>query len=251
MKIVTWNVNGLRACLEKGFIQSCHIMDPDIICLQETKMQQGQAEIDLQGFHEYWNSAEKKGYSGTAIFTKDQPIDVKYGLDDEKHNNEGRIITAEYNNFYLINQYVPNSKEKLARIDYRMEYEDAIREYICELDKKKPVVLCGDFNVAPEEIDLKNDKTNIGNAGFSNEERGKFRELKDAGFTDSFREKYPDLEGAYTWWSYRFKARNTNAGWRLDHFVISDKLMDKVEDIKIYSGILGSDHCPVLLSLNI
>lgn len=247
MRIATWNVNGLRACLGKGFIESCQSLDVDVICLQETKMQQGQAVVDLEGYEEYWNSAEKKGYSGTAIFTRVKPISVSFGLEDEKHNTEGRVITAEFDDFFLVNQYVPNSKEKLARIDYRMDYEDAMRAHLCKLDKIKPVIACGDFNVAPEEIDLKNPKPNRGSAGFSDEERGKFRELIGAGFKDSFRELYPNLEGAYSWWSYRFHARENNAGWRIDHFVVSQRMMEQVLDVKIYSEIMGSDHCPVVL----
>lgn len=247
MRIATWNVNGLRACLGKGFIESCQSLDVDVICLQETKMQQGQAVVDLEGYEEYWNSAEKKGYSGTAIFTRVKPISVSFGLEDEKHNTEGRVITAEFDDFFLVNQYVPNSKEKLARIDYRMDYEDAMRAHLCKLDKIKPVIACGDFNVAPEEIDLKNPKPNRGSAGFSDEERSKFRELIDAGFKDSFRELYTNLEGAYSWWSYRFHARENNAGWRIDHFVVSQRMMEQVLDVKIYSEIMGSDHCPVVL----
>lgn len=246
-KIITWNVNGLRACLGKGFIQACQSLDADIICLQETKMQEGQAVIDLDGFEKYWNSAEKKGYSGTAIFTRLKPLKVTLGLEDEKHNTEGRVITAEFENFFLINQYVPNSKEGLARIEYRMEYEDAMREHICKLDKIKPVIACGDFNVAPEEIDLKNPKPNRGSAGFSDEERDRFRMLLKSGFKDAFRTLYPDLEGAYSWWSYRFNARTNNAGWRIDHFVVSERIMPQIAQVSIHKEVLGSDHCPVLI----
>ncbi|MEG1930881.1 MAG: exodeoxyribonuclease III [Anaerovorax sp.] len=247
MKIITWNVNGLRACLGKGFIESCQSLDGDVICLQETKMQEGQAVVDLEGYEQYWNSAEKKGYSGTAIFTRIKPLNVTFGLEDEKHNKEGRVITAEFEDFFLVNQYVPNSKEGLARIEYRMEYEDAVRAHICKLDGIKPVIICGDFNVAPEEIDLKNPKPNRGSAGFSDEERDKFRMLLRAGFKDSFRELYPHLEGAYSWWSYRFKARANNAGWRIDHFVVSERMLSQVEEVCIHAEIMGSDHCPVLL----
>ena len=249
MKLVTWNVNGLRACMKKGFAQSMLALEPDVICLQETKMEQGQAEVDLPGYFEYWNSAEKKGYSGTAVFTKTEPISVAYGMDVEKHDHEGRLITLEYPDFYLVNCYTPNAQDGLARIDYRMEWEDDLLEYLKSLDRKKPVVYCGDLNVACEEIDLKNPKTNRGNAGFSDQERSKIHRLLESGFSDAFRKLYPDRTGAYSWWSYRFNARANNAGWRIDYFVVSDRLMSRVEDVVIHSDIVGSDHCPVSIQL--
>ena len=249
MKLVTWNVNGLRACMKKGFVQSMLALELDVICLQETKMEQGQAEVDLPGYFEYWNSAEKKGYSGTAVFTKTEPISVAYGMDVEKHDHEGRLITLEYPDFFLVNCYTPNAQDGLARIDYRMEWEDDLLEYLKSLDRKKPVVYCGDLNVACEEIDLKNPKTNRGNAGFSDQERSKIRRLLESGFSDAFRKLYPDRTGAYSWWSYRFNARANNAGWRIDYFVVSDRLMGRVEDVVIHSDIVGSDHCPVSIQL--
>lgn len=249
MKFISWNVNGFRAVLKKGFEETFNDLNADFFCLQETKMQEGQANFHPEGYYEYYNYAEKKGYSGTAIFTKYEPSKVFYGIEG-KHNDEGRVITLEYDNYYLICAYVPNAQEKLKRIDYRMEYEDDLREYMLELDKKKPVIYCGDLNVAHEEIDLKNPKSNRGNAGFSDEERGKFGELLEAGFTDSFRYKNPDAIGAYSWWSYRFNARANNAGWRIDYFVISDKLRDKVSEASILPDIYGSDHCPVCLVLD-
>ena len=249
MKLVTWNVNGLRACMKKGFAQSMLALEPDVICLQETKMEQGQAEVDLPGYFEYWNSAEKKGYSGTAVFTKTEPISVAYGMDVEKHDHEGRLITLEYPDFFLVNCYTPNAQDGLARIDYRMEWEDDLLEYLKSLDRKKPVVYCGDLNVACEEIDLKNPKTNRGNAGFSDQERSKIHRLLESGFSDAFRKLYPDRTGAYSWWSYRFNARANNAGWRIDYFVVSDRLMSRVEDVVIHSDIVGSDHCPVSIQL--
>lgn len=250
MKLITWNVNGMRAVLKKGFLDFCKEVDADVYCVQETKMQIGQAEVDLDGYEEYWNSAERKGYSGTAVFTRIKPISHNYDIDAKGHDDEGRSITLEYDDFYLVNEYTPNAQNELARIDYRMEWEDARREYLTKLDKKKPVILCGDLNVAHNEIDLKNPKNNKGNAGFSDEERGRFEKLLDAGFTDVFRDKYPDLEGAYTWWSYRFNARANNAGWRIDYFLVSDRIKDSVKDIVILKDTFGSDHCPVMLQID-
>jgi len=247
MKLITWNVNGLRAVLGKGFLDFVHEESPDILCLQETKMQQGQAVIDLPGYYEYWNSAEKKGYSGTAVFTKKEPLSVSYDIEAEGHDREGRVITLEYEDFFLVNCYTPNAQDGLARIDYRMAWEDAFREYLTRLDAKKPVILCGDLNVAHQEIDLKNPKPNRGNAGFSDEERGKFTELLAAGFTDSFRHLYPDVIQAYTWWSYRANARANNAGWRIDYFIVSQRIRDKIKDVILRNDIFGSDHCPVTL----
>ena len=249
MKLVSWNVNGLRACLKKGFIESVTALGPDVICLQETKMERGQAQVELPGYHEYWNSAEKKGYSGTAVFTRQEPLSVSYGMDIERHDREGRLITLEYPGFWLVDCYTPNAQDGLARIDYRMEWEDDLRDYLMSLDRTKPVVYCGDLNVAHEEIDLKNPKTNRGNAGFSDEERAKMTELLAAGFTDTFRYLNPDLTGAYSWWSYRFKAREKNAGWRIDYFLVSDRLRPAIEAAQIHSEVLGSDHCPVSLTL--
>ena len=249
MKLISWNVNGLRACMTKGFMDFFNEADADIFCLQETKLQAGQIEMKLPGYEQFWNYAEKKGYSGTAIFTKQKPLSVAYGIGIEEHDHEGRVITLEYPDFYLVNLYVPNSQNELARIDYRMQWEDDFREYLKTLDAKKPVVLCGDLNVAHNEIDLKNPKTNRGNAGFSDEERGKFGELLDAGFIDTFRYFYPDLENAYSWWSYRFKAREKNVGWRIDYFCVSKALEPRLESVKIHSEIYGSDHCPVELVL--
>ena len=249
MKLVSWNVNGLRACMGKGFPEFLRAADPDILCLQETKMQREQADFTLEGYEEYWNSAEKKGYSGTAVFTKERPLSVSYGIGLPEHDSEGRVITAEYPEFYLVNVYTPNSQQELARLSYRMEWEDAFRGYLKALDAKKPVVVCGDMNVAHEEIDLKNPKTNRKNAGFTDEERQKMTELLASGFTDTFRMLYPDLEGVYSWWSYRFRAREKNAGWRIDYFLVSDQLKDRVADSRIDTGVFGSDHCPVELIL--
>ena len=249
MKFVSWNVNGLRACLNKGFLDFFREADADIFCLQETKCQEGQAELDLPGYLQYWNSAEKKGYSGTAVFTKKEPLSVCYDIRHPDHTGEGRAITLEFESFYLVNVYTPNSQRELVRLPYRMEWENAFREYVTQLDEKKPVIICGDLNVAHQEIDLKNAKSNIGNAGFSYEERGKLTELLASGFLDSFRELYPDLTGAYTWWSYMFKARQNNAGWRIDYFLISERLREKLSDSLIYSEVQGSDHCPVGLIL--
>ena len=249
MKLISWNVNGLRACMNKGFLDFFKVTDADIFCVQETKMQREQAEFDFPGYQEYWNSAVKKGYSGTAVFTKTQPLTVTYGIGIEEHDQEGRVITAEFPEFYLANVYTPNSQRELERLAYRQVWEDAFRAYLLGLDAKKPVLVCGDMNVAHHDIDLKNFKSNRGNAGFTDEERAKFTELLAAGFTDSFRHLYPDKEGAYTWWSYMFKARQHNAGWRIDYWLVSNRWADKIEDSLIYSDILGSDHCPVGLLL--
>ena len=249
MKFVSWNVNGLRACLKKDFVESFHALDADVFCLQETKLQAGQVELDLPGYETYWNYAEKKGYSGTAVFTRVKPLSVSYDIGDEQHVGEGRSITLEFEDCYLVTVYTPNAQEGLARIDYRMAWEDAFRAYLKGLDAKKPVVVCGDLNVAHEEIDLKNPKSNRGNAGFSDQERGKFGELLDAGFTDTFRRLYPELTGAYSWWSYRFHARENNAGWRIDYFLVSDRIAGKVREAAIHSDVFGSDHCPVSVTV--
>lgn len=251
MKFISWNVNGLRACVTKGFTDFFNDIDADFFCLQETKLQQGQIDFAPEGYYSYWNYAEKKGYSGTAVFTKYEPISVSYGMGIPEHDTEGRVITLEYDNFYLITVYVPNSKRELLRLDYRMQWEDAFRDYICALDKKKPVVFCGDLNVAHKEIDLKNPKTNHRNAGFTDEEREKFSLMLDSGFTDTFRFFYPEQEGIYSWWSYMFKAREKNAGWRIDYFVTSKRLDDKLEDAKIHTEVLGSDHCPVEVDIDL
>lgn len=250
-KMISWNVNGIRACVQKGFLDVFKEIDADLFCLQETKLQAGQIELELEGYHQYWNYAERKGYSGTAIFSKEEPISVKYGLGIDRHDTEGRLITLEFENYYFITCYTPNAQDGLKRIDYRMDWEDCFREYLKELDKTKPVIFCGDLNVAHNEIDLKNPKSNKGNAGFSDEERGKFNLLLDSGFTDSFRFLYPDLAGAYSWWSYRFNARKNNAGWRIDYFIVSDRIKDKIVESKIHSEIFGSDHCPVELLIEI
>ena len=250
LKFISWNVNGLRSCLQKGFEDFFNTADADFFCLQETKCQPEQVSFAPKGYASFLNSADKKGYSGTAVFAKKEPLNVFYGIDG-LYNDEGRLITLEYDNFYLVNSYSPNSKEKLARLDYRMEFEDNLRNYLVSLDKNKPVILTGDLNVAHEEIDLKNPKTNHKNAGFSDEEREKFSQLLKEGFTDSFRKLNPDLEGAYSWWSYRFNARKNNAGWRIDYFVVSDKIADRIKDAKIHSDILGSDHCPVSLDIEL
>lgn len=249
MKLVSWNVNGLRACLGKGFLDYFRETDADVFCLQETKMQPGQAELDLPGYAQYWNSAEKKGYSGTAVFSRREPLSVRNDIGDPVHVGEGRAITLEFPEFFLVTVYTPNAQDGLARIDYRMEWEDAFRAYLLSLDAEKPVVVCGDMNVAHEEIDLKNPKTNRGNAGFSDQERGKMTELLASGFTDTFRYFHPDLTGAYSWWSYRFRAREKNAGWRIDYFLTSDRLRDRLVSSTIRSDIFGSDHCPVELVL--
>lgn len=251
MKCISWNVNGIRACLQKGFMDYFNEVNADIFCLQETKCQAGQVELDLPGYYQYWNYAEKKGYSGTAIFTKQEPLSVAYGMGMAEHDNEGRVITLEYDKFFMVTVYTPNSQSELARIGYRMEWEEAFRTYLKKLEEAKPVIVCGDLNVAYSEIDLKNPKTNVGNAGFSNEERGKFGELMAAGFIDTFRYFYPSLEGAYSWWSYRFKAREKNAGWRIDYFLVSACLKDKLIESEIHKDIMGSDHCPVMLEINL
>ncbi|EAD5682365.1 exodeoxyribonuclease III [Listeria innocua] len=251
MKLISWNVNGLRAAVKKGFLEYFEEVDADIFCLQETKLQEGQIELDLPAYKDYWNYAVKKGYSGTAIFTKVEPLSVQYGLGVPEHDTEGRVITLEFEDFYMVTVYTPNSQAELKRLDYRMTFEDAILEYVKNLDKTKPVVLCGDLNVAHEEIDLKNPKTNRKNAGFSDEERAKFSAFLDAGFIDSFRYFYPDLTDAYSWWSYRMNARARNTGWRIDYFVVSERLKDKLVDAKIHVDVLGSDHCPVELELNL
>ena len=250
MKLISWNVNGLRACLKKGFEDAFYFLDADLFCLQETKLQAGQVELDLPGYHQYWNYAERKGYSGTAVFSKREPLSVRYGLGIPEHDTEGRLITLEFDTFYFVCCYTPNAQNELARIDYRMQWEDDFRAYLMELDKKKPVVLCGDLNVAHEEIDLKNPKSNRGSAGFSDQERGKMTELLSSGFTDTFRALYPERTGAYTWWSYRFNARKNNAGWRIDYFIVSDRLLPRVRDNIIHAEVEGSDHCPVELVLD-
>jgi exodeoxyribonuclease-3 len=249
MKLVSWNVNGLRACLSKGFIEFFTEIDADIFCVQETKMQEGQVEINFSGYEKYWNFAVKKGYSGTAVFTRIKPISVAYGMNNAEHDQEGRLITLEFDEFFLVNVYTPNSQRELARLDYRMKWEDDFRAYLQQLDKTKPVIVCGDINVAHQEIDLKNPKTNKRNAGFTDEERGKFTELLEGGFTDSFRLLYPDKEQAYTWWSYMMGARARNIGWRIDYFLISNRLREHVKDAVIYPDIMGSDHCPVGLQI--
>lgn len=249
MKMISWNVNGLRACVQKGFMDYFNTMNADFFCLQETKMQPGQLSLELPGYFQYWNSAEKKGYSGTAIFCKEEPLQVIYGLPQEEHNHEGRVITLEMSDFYFITVYTPNAQDGLARLDYRMEWENAFREYLMELDRRKPVIVCGDMNVAHKEIDLKNPKTNRKNAGFSDEERGKMTELLSAGFVDSFRYFYPDQADIYSWWSYRFQAREKNAGWRIDYFLVSERLVEKMNDARIHTDVFGSDHCPVELDI--
>ena len=251
MKLISWNVNGIRACLNKGFSDFFKEVNADIFCLQETKCQPEQINLEFEGYTSYWNSAERKGYSGTAIFTKKQPVNVTYGIGIEEHDKEGRIITLEFENFYLVTNYTPNAKRELERLDYRMVWEDEIRKYLLELNKKKPVIMCGDLNVAHKEIDLKNPKTNRHNAGFTDEERNKMTELLDSGFTDTFRYLYPTKENCYTWWSYMFNARANNAGWRIDYFIVSKSIEHKVNEATIYSETLGSDHCPVGLEIEI
>jgi exodeoxyribonuclease III len=249
MKFISWNVNGLRAVFGKGFPEIIQELDADFVCLQETKMQAGQLEADLPSYHTYWNYAEKKGYSGTAIYTRHEPLSVSYGIGIDHHDTEGRVITLEYTDFYLVTVYVPNSQDDLRRLDYRMTWEDDFRAYLVELDKKKPVIVCGDLNVAHQEIDLKNPKSNRRNAGFTDEERGKFQELLDAGFIDTFRYFHPDQRDIYSWWSYRFRARERNSGWRIDYFVTSQRLAPQLASAKIHTEIFGSDHCPVELVL--
>lgn len=250
MKLVSWNVNGLRACVKKGFLDFFHEIDADLFCIQETKLQEGQIQLDIEGYHQFWNYAEKKGYSGTAVFSKLKPLSIKYGFDEEDSEPEGRIITLEFEKFFLVNVYTPNSQRDLARLGFRLEWEDKIRTYLQELDKKKPVILCGDLNVAHKEIDLKNPKSNLNNSGFTPEERGKMTTLLESGFIDSFRHLYPDREGAYTWWSYMMKVRERNIGWRIDYFITSNKLRNQIKEATIYSETLGSDHCPVSLEID-
>ena len=251
MKFISWNVNGLRACVQKGFLDFFHTIDADFFCIQESKLQDGQINLDLPGYHQYWNYAEKKGYSGTAVFAKKEPLSVTYGIGMEEHDKEGRVITLEYDNFYLVTCYTPNSQNELARLPYRMNWEDDFLTYIRSLDAKKPVILCGDLNVAHNEIDLKNPKTNRKNAGFTDEERAKMTTLLESGFTDTFRYFYPDTEGVYSWWSYRFQARQKNAGWRIDYFITSKRLDDKLEQAAIHTDVYGSDHCPIELKIDI
>ncbi len=249
MKLISWNVNGLRACMQKGFLEFFREADADIFCLQETKLQEGQHDLELPGYYQYWNYAEKKGYSGTALFSKKKPLRVTYGMGVEKHDREGRVITAEFADFYAVTVYTPNSQRELARLAYRMEWEADFLNYVKGLDEKKPVIFCGDLNVAHREIDLKNPKTNRKNAGFTDEERACFTAVLESGFVDTFRYFYPDLEGVYSWWSYMFQARAKNAGWRIDYFVVSERLKERLEDAKIHTQVPGSDHCPVELTL--
>ena len=251
MRLISWNVNGIRACCDKGFRDSFKALDADFFCLQETKMQEGQLDLSFEGYTSYWNYAEKKGYSGTAIFTRHQPLNVTYGIGIDEHDHEGRVITLEMENFFLVTVYTPNSQDGLKRLDYRMTWEDDFRAYIKNLDSKKPVLVCGDLNVAHKEIDLKNPKTNRMNAAFTDQEREKFQTLLDAGFIDTFRHFYPDMENIYSWWSYRFKAREKNAGWRIDYFVASARLADKLQGAKIHTEIFGSDHCPVEVTIDL
>ena len=251
MRLISWNVNGLRACMGKGFLDFFNGIGADAVCLQETKMQPHQLELELPGYVQFWNSAEKKGYSGTAIFTKHQPLAVTYGIGMPEHDTEGRVITCEYEHFYLVTVYTPNAQQGLARIDYRMAWEDAFRDYLLELDRIKPVIVCGDMNVAHNEIDLKNPGPNRGNAGFSDQERAAFSRLLESGFTDTFRALHPELAGVYSWWSYRFHARDNNAGWRIDYFLVSDRLRDRVETASILTEVYGSDHCPVMLEIDL
>ena len=249
MKLISWNVNGIRACVNKGFEEFFKQIDADIFCIQETKCQPGQIALEFESYISYWNSAEKKGYSGTAIFTKQKPINAQYGIGIEEHDKEGRVITLEYENFYMVNIYTPNSKRELERLDYRQIWEDEIRKYILNLNNKKPVIMCGDLNVAHNEIDLKNPKTNKGNAGFTNEERNKMTELLNSGFIDTYRYLYPKKEGAYSWWSYMGRAREKNVGWRIDYFIVSESIKDKIKEATIYPEVMGSDHCPVGLEI--
>lgn len=249
MKLISWNVNGLRACVQKGFLEFFHEIDADIFCIQESKLQEGQIELELEGYHQYWNYAVKKGYSGTAVFTKKEPLSVTYGIGIEEHDQEGRVITLEFEDFYLVTVYTPNSQNGLARLPYRMEWENEFRDYLLALDAKKPVVACGDLNVAHKEIDLKNPKTNRKNAGFTDEERKKFTDLLESGFVDTFRYFYPEQEGIYSWWSYRFSARAKNAGWRIDYFIASERIKEKLVDAKIHTEVMGSDHCPVEVTI--
>ena len=249
MRFVSWNVNGIRACVQKGFLDFFQDVDADIFCIQESKMQEGQLELELPGYYQYWNYAEKKGYSGTAVFTKKEPLSVAYGIGVAEHDKEGRVITLEFEDYYILTVYAPNAQNELARLDYRMEWEDAFLTYLKSLEEKKPVVFCGDLNVAHQEIDLKNPKTNRKNAGFTDEERGKFSHLLAAGFVDTFRYFYPDVENIYSWWSYRFSARQKNAGWRIDYFCVSECLKERLVDAKILTDVMGSDHCPIVLEM--
>lgn len=249
MKLISWNVNGIRAAMKKGFLDFVSEASPDILCIQETKMQEGQAEVPLEGYHQYWCSAEKKGYSGTAVFSREEPLSVGYGIGIDEHDREGRVITAEYPSFYLVNVYVPNSQNELKRLDYRMKWEEDFRAYLKGLEESKPVIVCGDMNVAHREIDLKNPKNNRKNAGFTDQEREKMTLLLDSGFIDTWRYFYPDLEGVYSWWSYRFNARKNNAGWRIDYFLVSESLNDRLADARILTDVYGSDHCPVTLEI--
>lgn len=251
MKLISWNVNGIRACVGKGFMDYFKEVDADIFCIQESKMQEGQLELEMPGYHQYWNYAEKKGYSGTAVFTKQKPISVQNGIGVEEHDHEGRVITLEFEHFYMVTVYTPNSQNELARLSYRMTWEDAFLEHLKRLEESKPVIVCGDMNVAHKEIDLKNPKTNRKNAGFTDEEREKFSQLLESGFIDTYRYFYPDAEGMYSWWSYRFKAREKNAGWRIDYFLVSESLKEKLVDAKIHTEVQGSDHCPVELLIEI
>ena len=250
MRLISWNVNGLRAVMGKNFMEFFNDIDADIFCLQETKLQEGQIEMDLPGYYQYWNYADKKGYSGTAIFTKKEPVSVSYGIDIDEHDHEGRVITLEFNDFYMVTVYTPNSQDELKRLDYRMKWEDDFRAYLTALNTKKPVIVTGDMNVAHKEIDLKNPKTNRRNAGFTDEERGKMTQLLESGFIDTFRYFYPDAEGIYSWWSYRFKAREKNAGWRIDYFLASRDMESRLKDAKIHTEVFGSDHCPVELIID-
>ena len=251
MRAVSWNVNGLRACVGKGFEESFRSLDADLFALQETKLQEGQIDLDLPGYHQYWNYAKKKGYSGTAVFARNEPLDVRYGIGIEEHDQEGRVITLEYPEYYFVTCYTPNSQDGLKRLDYRMQWENDFLSYLSTLDREKPLILCGDLNVAHEEIDLKNPKTNRKNAGFTDEEREKMTKLLEAGFTDTFRYFYPELEGVYSWWSYRFRAREKNAGWRIDYFITSKRIDEKLAGAKIHTEVFGSDHCPVELEVDI
>jgi len=249
MKLVSWNVNGLRACVNKGFLDYFKEIDADLFCVQETKLQEGQIDLDIEGYYQYWNYATKKGYSGTAIFTKIKPLSVKYGIGEEEFDSEGRLITLEFQDFYMVTSYTPNAQRDLARLDYRLRWEELFREYLKGLDTQKPVILCGDLNVAHQEIDLRNPKSNRGNSGFTDEERGKMTDLLTAGFVDSFRYLYPDQEGAYTWWSYMAKVRERNIGWRIDYFIVSERWKEKIKDARIDSQVMGSDHCPIVLEM--
>lgn len=250
-KMISWNVNGLRACVQKGFLDYFKEADADIFCIQESKLQEGQIELPLEGYHQYWNYAQKKGYSGTAVFSKEEPLSVAYGIGTEEHDQEGRVITLEFDTYYLVTVYTPNSQNELARLPYRMEWEDAFLAYLKELEEKKPVIFCGDLNVAHKEIDLKNPKTNRKNAGFTDEEREKFSRVVESGFIDTYRYFYPEQEGVYSWWSYRFRAREKNAGWRIDYFCVSECLKDKLTDARIHTEVMGSDHCPVELQIDL